>query len=122
MLPAAVTVAGPVFVIDRSADAVTVVGVDDVLFARFGSDVAAPTVAELVSEAACAGAVTTTVMVGAVAPVGRTGRVHVTETLPLLVQTQPAPVAETNVTPLGSTSVTDIAAASDGPALATTRE
>jgi len=46
--------------------------------------------------------------------------VQVTETFPLFVQVQPVPVAETYVTPAGSESVTMRAAASDGPAFATT--
>src|SRR3954453_3156590 len=62
------------------------------------------------------------VIAGAVTPVANAGRAQVTDAFPLLVQTQPVPDAETNVTPVGSVSVTDTAAASDGPALATTRE
>lgn len=122
MLPAAVTVAGPVFTIDRSAEALTVVVAEEVLLARFGSAVAAPTVARFVRVAPWAGAVTTIVMVGAVAPVASAGLVQVTDTFPELVQTHPVPVAETNVTPAGSVSVTDSVAAFDGPAFATTSE
>jgi hypothetical protein len=59
-------------------------------------------------------------MVGAVAPAASEGRVQVTETLPELVQVQPVPVAETNVTPEGRVSVTVTFAASDGPLLAPT--
>ena len=108
--------------IARSADAVTVVLVVEVLFAALGSGVADVTVDVLVSVAACAGAVTTTVIVGAVAPVASAGRVHVADTFPTLVQVQPVPVADTNVTPAGSVSVTDRFAESDGPLFTTTSE
>src|SRR3954466_2699875 len=122
MLPAATTVAGPAFTIDRSAEAVTDVLAVEALLPGFGSLVAELTLAELVSDAVCAGAVTTTVIVGAVVPAASAGRVQVTVTLPALVQTQPVPVADTKVTPAGSVSVTESVAASDGPALATTKE
>jgi hypothetical protein len=118
-VPPAVTVPGPVFVIDRSADADTDVVTDDELFAAFGSDVDDETDAVFVSEVACPGAVTTTVITGAVVPVVRIGRVHVTETLPTFVHVHPVPVADTNVTPAGRVSATDTFAASDGPAFAT---
>jgi hypothetical protein len=72
-------------------------------------------VAVLESEAACGGAVTTTVMLGAVVPVAKVGRVQVTDTLPVFVHVQPVPAAETNVTPAGRVSVTETEAASDGP-------
>jgi hypothetical protein len=45
-----------------------------------------------------------------------------TDTLPVFVQVQPVPIAETNVTPAGRVSVTETAAASEGPLLVTTRE
>ena len=70
---------------------------------------------------ACAGAVTTTVM-GALAPAARSARVQVTDVFATFVHAQPVPVAETNVTPVGKVSVTVRVAASEGPALATTRE
>jgi hypothetical protein len=72
-----------------------------VLFPGTGSVVVDETDAVLVSVVAWAGAVTTRVIVGAVVPVARVGRVQVTETLPVFVQTQPVPVAETKVTPAG---------------------
>ena len=52
---------------------------------------------------------------GAVAPVASVGRVHVTETLPVLLHVQPTPDADTNDTPAGRVSVTETLAASDGP-------
>ena len=118
--PDAATVAGPDLVIARSAEAVTVVLADAVLFRGFGSAVVDEMMAVLVNDAAWGGAVTTTVMVGAVAPVASVGLVQVTETLPTFVQVQPDPVAETKVTPAGSVSATDRVAPSDGPAFATT--
>ena len=117
--PPATTVAGPLFVIARSADGVTVVDTDDELFPGTGSLVADETTARLDNVEPWAGAVTTTVTVGAVVPVVRDARVHMTETLPLFEQAQPVPVADTNVTPAGNVSVTDNEVASDGPALAT---
>jgi hypothetical protein len=48
------------------------------------------------------------------------GRVQDTDTLPVFVQVQPVPVAETKVTPAGRVSVTDRVAASDGPLFVTT--
>jgi hypothetical protein len=117
--PAAVTVAGPVLVIDRSADAVTVVVDSEVLFAPTGSLVAADTVAEFVSVVACAGAVRTTVRGGAVAPAVKAARVHVTETLPEFVHVHPVPAAETKLTPDGRVSSTERFAASDGPLFTT---
>ena len=121
--PAAVTVAGPVLTIDRSADAVTVVVTDEVLFAGIGSAVGDDTVAVFVSDAA----------------LGRSrhhdrdrrrrrprrqrrpgaGHRHVARRW---CTPSPVPVADTNVTPAGSVSVTDRFAASDGPAFATTSE
>src|SRR5665213_1133840 len=106
----------------RSADAVTVVLAVEVLFAGVGSAVVELTLAVLDNVVACAGAVTVTVIVGAVVPVASAGRVQVTDTFPVFVQTQPVPVAETNVTPAGRVSVTETAAASEGPLLFTTRE
>src|SRR3954452_5944959 len=101
----------------RSATAVTVVSAVAVLLAATGSAVAADTVAEFERAAAWAGAVTTTVIVGAVAPVATRGRVQVTDTLPAFVQVQPVPVAETKVTPAGRLSSTETAVASDGSLL-----
>src|SRR5450631_627049 len=121
MFEPATTVAGPVLVIARSADAVTPVDVEEVLLPGTGSAVVEETEAVLLNVPACAGAVTTTVMVGAVVAVASAGRVQVTETLPVLLQVQPVPTADTKVIPAGSVSVTDRLAASDGPLLLTTR-
>jgi hypothetical protein len=120
-LPAAATVAGPLFTMERSACATTAVVALDVLFAGFGSGVVAVTAAVLTADPPWAGAVTATVMVGADAPLASEGRVQVTDTLPEFVQVQPVPVADTNVTPAGRVSVTDTLAAAAGPALATAR-
>ena len=68
---------------------------DEVLFAAFGSGVTEEIVTLLVREPPCAGAVTTTVIVGAVAPVASAARVQVTDTFPAFVQAQPVPVADT---------------------------
>ena len=108
--------------IARSADAVTPVVTDEELLATFGSAVVDATDAVFVSEPACAGAVTVTVITGAVAPVPRAARVQVTETLPVFEHTHPVPVADTNVTPAGNVSVTVRFAASDGPLLTTVSE
>ena len=112
--------AGPVLTTDRSADAVTVVVVESVLSLGSGSGVGDVTDTAFVNVPAWAGAVTTT-EIGAVAPAARSARVHVTEVFATFVHTQPAPVAETNVTPAGNVSTTDTFAASEGPALATVR-
>ena len=115
----ATTVAGPVLVMARSAEGVTVVDAVEVLLPGTGSVVADVTVAVSDSVAACPGAVTVTVIDGAEVPVASVGRVQVTETLPVFEQVHPVPVADTKVTPAGSVSVTDTDVASDGPALAT---
>ena len=117
--PPATTVAGPVFVMARSATAVTVVTAVEVLFAGFGSLVVPATLAVLDRVAAWPGAVTTTVITGAESPVASAGAVQEAETFPTLVQTQPVPVADTKVTPAGSVSVTDRFAASEGPLFVT---
>ena len=117
----ATTVAGPVLVIARSADGVTVVVAEEELLPGTGSLVVAATVAVSVRVAPCAGAVTTTAIVGAVTPAASAGRVQVAETLPAFEQTQPTPVALTKVTPAGRVSVTVRFAASDGPLSTTTR-
>ena len=119
MLPAAVTVAGPVLVTSRSADAVTVVSTVSVLLVGSGSDVVDVIVAVLVSDAAWLGAVTTRVNVVA-APAFQVALVHVTETLPVLLQVQPPldALTLTKVTPAGRVSVTVTFAASEGPLLA----
>ena len=114
--PAATTVAGPVFVIARFAEAVTVVEAVEVLLAAFGSAVVDAIDAVFDSDAAWPGAVTVTVIVGAVAPVARVGRVQVTETLPVFEQVHPVPVALTRTSrPAGRVSVTVSALASEGP-------
>ena len=80
-----------------------------------GSDVEEDTDAEFVIEEAVAGAVSTTVMAGAVAPEASDGRVHVIEALSALVHDQPVPEADTNVTPGGRESSTETSFARDGP-------
>ena len=85
------------------------------LFPGFGSAVVEDTDAVFDRVPPWAGAVRTTVMSGADAPVARAALVHVTETSPLFEQAQPAPEADTKVTPAGRVSVTDTPAASDGP-------
>ena len=117
----ATTVAGPVLVILRSADAVTVVPATEVLLPGVGSAVVEDTEAVLDSAAAWLGAVTTTVIAGAVAPVTSAARVQLTDTLPVFVHVQPVPAAETNVTPAGMESVTVTEAPSEGPLLTTDR-
>jgi hypothetical protein len=107
---------------DRSAEAVTVVLAVAVLLPAVGSVVVEETLAVFVRDAAWPGAVTTTVMVGAVAPLARTGRVQVADTLPEFVQIHPVPVADPKVTPAGRVSVTETPAASDGPWFTTTSE
>src|SRR3954451_12240295 len=104
---------------DRSADAVTVVLAMAVLLAATGSAVVEDTLAVLVSAADCAGAVTTTVIAGALAPPASVGRVQVAETSPELLQVHPLRAAETNVTPAGRVSVTETFAASEGPLFVT---
>ena len=72
-----------------------------------GSDVEEDTDAEFVIEEADAGAVSTTVMAGAVAPEASDGRVHMMDALSALVHDQPVPDANTNVTPGGRVSSTE---------------
>src|SRR5229473_6172092 len=112
--PLAVTVAGPVLVIDRSAWADPIVVVADaVLLAVFGSGSLPFTVAVLVMVPAVAGAVALMVIV-ALAPEARlpTEQVTVPEAL---VQVPWLDVAEPKVTPLGRVSVTVTPVAGDGP-------
>src|SRR5438876_486063 len=92
--------------IDRSAEAVTVVDAVAGLLPGVGSEVAALTAAVLVMVPPSLGAVTTIVIVEGVPPVGaRLALVQVTLALvPLHVQ--PVPEALWNVTPAGSVSVT----------------
>jgi hypothetical protein len=120
--PPARTLAGPVLTTDRSAEAPTCVGAEALLSVRSGSAVAEVTAAVFESDAAAAGAVTTTVITGAVAPAARLGSEQDTDVLPMWVQVQPAPSTDTNVTPAGSVSVTSRASAADGPALDTVSE
>ena len=106
--------------IARSATPVTVVLVVAVLLAGLGSGVVAVTLALFSIVPAWACAWTTTVMTAADAPeASAAARVHVTDTLPLFVQTQPVPVAEVNVTPAGSVSRTDNPEAEAGPLFVT---
>jgi|SoimicmetaTmtHAB_FD_contig_61_1264748_length_422_multi_2_in_0_out_0_1 hypothetical protein len=115
MRPPATTVAGPVLSMERSADPVTVVvSVETSLEGSVSGD-AADTCAEFVIEEVVAGAATTTVMAGAVAPEEIDGRVHVTEALPEWAHDQPVPDADTNVTPGGRVSSTETLLAPDGP-------
>jgi hypothetical protein len=86
-----------------------------VLLAGEGSLVVDATLAVFVNDPAWLGAVTTTLIAGAVAPAARADRAQVTETLPALEHTHPVPVADTNVTPPGRESATVRFAASEGP-------
>src|SRR5712692_10588546 len=118
--PPAVTGSGAsLLVIDRSAEAVTVVGSVAQLFSGLGSAVGELTQALLLMLPPSLGAVTTMVIGGA-GPGGRSVlRVQV-PTPPLCAQTQVLPLALTKVTPAGSVSVTVIvAAAVEGPPLVT---
>ena len=115
MLPPATTVAGPVLAMERSAEAVTEVVTDAASLEGSVSGDVADTCAAFVMVPACAGAVTTTVMAGAVAPAASDGRVHVTETLAEWAHDHPAPEADTNVTPDGRVSSTDTLLAPPGP-------
>jgi hypothetical protein len=108
-----------VLTIDRSLLAVTEVVSVSVLFVIDGSLVADVTVAVLLIEPPLAGAVTEIVIAGA-APTASVARVQVTVPEALL-QVQPVPVADTNVTPAGSVSETETFAAGLGPAFATLR-
>jgi hypothetical protein len=121
-LPAASTVAGAVLVMARSADPVTPVVTEEVLLVGSGSLVVLDTLAVFVRLAAWSGAVTTRAIAGAVRPVANPGRVQLTEMLPVFVQVQPVPVAETKTTPAGSESDTVTGALSDGPWFTTDRE
>ena len=80
-----------------------------------GSNVAEDTAASFVIEEAWAGAMTATVMSGAVAPEASAGRVQVTDTLAAWVHDHPAPEADANVTPGGKVSTTDTVCADEGP-------
>ena len=104
-------------VIERSAEAVTVVVSVAVLLPVFASLVEELTVAVLVIVPPSLGAVTTMVMAVA-APGAKLARVQVT-TPPAWLQVQPLPEALTNVTPAGSVSLTLTEVAVLGPALFT---
>ena len=88
MLPPAVTVAGPLLVSERSAEAVTLVSTLSSLFVGSGSAVADEMSALLVRLPGWLGAVTTMVIV-VVDPADHNGRSQVTEALPLFEQVQP---------------------------------
>ena len=104
-------------VIDRLARGVTVVDALAALFAAFGSNSVAVTEALLVIEPPAEGAVTVIVIAGAAVTASV---VLVQVTVPdALLQVHPVPVAETNVTPAGSVSVTETELAALGPALLT---
>ncbi len=111
--------AGPLFTMARSAEPVTSVATESELFDRSGSAVVDVTAAVLDSVAGCAGAVTTMVIGGALAPAARLGSVQVTDTFPEFEHVQLAAVTDTNVTPAGSVSTMETATAAEGPALAT---
>jgi hypothetical protein len=115
----AVTVAGPVLVIDRSAWADPIVVVADaVLFAVFGSGSLPLTDAVFVMDPAVAGAVALMVIV-ALAPEARLPTVQVT--VPdACVQLPWLEVAEPKVTPAGRVSVTTTPVAGLGPLLVAT--
>jgi len=109
-----------VFVIDRSADGVAeliVVVTEELLFPVFGSvGLVADTLAVLVIEFAVVGELSVTVIENvASAPLARLATVQVT--VPELFE-QPE-LADTNVTPLGSASVTVTPLAAFGPLLCT---
>jgi hypothetical protein len=107
----------PLTAIDRSALAPTVVVMDAMLLARFGSAVVAPTVAVLPTIPAWAGAVTA-IVIGAAAPSARLAIVQVT-TWPAFEQAQPVPLALTNTTVGSSESVMVIVLAVLGPPFVT---
>ena len=114
---------GPVFVTKRSDDALTVVDSLAELLAGVGSDVGLDTNTLFVIEPPSDGAVTITVILLADAPdASEAALVHVSTPPTGPVHTHPVPVAETNVTPVGSVSATVIVpAASLGPAFETVR-
>jgi hypothetical protein len=105
--------------IDRSAALETVVVSVSELLPGVGSDVAAATVAVLLRVVPPFGAVTVTLMLGAVATLS-VPRVHVTVPEAWL-HVHPEPAALTNETPAGRLSVTVSELAVLGPALATDR-
>src|SRR6266436_2979639 len=112
----AVAVAGPVLVMARSAEAVTVVDADAVLLALFGSDSLPVTVALLVMGPAVAGAVALIVIVE---PAPEASEPTLQVTVPeALVQPE---LAETKVTPAGKVSETVTPVAGLGPLLVTVR-
>jgi hypothetical protein len=89
------------------------------LLSATGSLVLADTLARFTSDPPVAGARTTTLTVGAVAPFARSERVQVTVALPDAVQAQPVPAADRKVTPAGSVSTSTTDRAVSGPALDT---
>src|SRR4029453_853176 len=93
-----------VFVIDRSATAVTSVVSPSLLFAAAGSFVAVGTEAVLLTVPPSAGAVPALVLGGAAQP-RRRAAVRVPAP-PVSPQVQPEPEADTKVSPAGSVSVT----------------
>src|SRR5947208_390013 len=108
-----VAVAGPLLVMARSAEAITVVDADAVLLALFGSGSLPPMVAVLVMVPAVAGAVALIVIV-ALAPEASepTAQVTVPEAL---VQVPWVEVADVKPTPEGRVSVTVAPVAASGP-------
>ncbi len=115
-LPAQISAGPPDCAIERSARAKTVDVVEAPLLAEAGSFVADETPAVLTMDPASAGVVTE-IEIGEAAVTPSEGSVHVTGPVP--EQVQPAPLADTNVVPAGSVSVTDTELACDGPAFET---
>ena len=104
--------------IDRSAEVAagfTVVVAVAELFAELGSEVVDDTVAVFESGPAAVGV--TTIAIVAEAPFARVPRMQVTIEVPEQEPTDG--VADTNVTPAGSVSLTETPAAESGPPFAT---
>src|SRR5438034_6834687 len=103
----------------RSAEAATTVDAVAVLLAVFGSPRDELTCAVLLIVPALGGAVTT-IVIGLAGVPDASVKLYVHVTVPAEnVQLQFVPVAETNVTPAGSESMTVIPDAVSGPALST---
>ena len=115
--PAGTGLGEPVIPIERSALACTVVVVVAALLPALGSGVGELTDTVLVTVPAFDGA-STTIESGAEAPEARPACEHVT-TPALRLHDQPLPVADTNVEPTGTGSVTVTVPDVSGPALLT---
>ena len=117
MLPPAIAAGGPLFVTDTSAFIdCTLTLAEEVLFARFGSEVVEEIEAVFVNGPACGGAVMSSVIVE-LAPDASDDvwQVTVPESI---AHVQPLPDAATNPAPDGNVSVTRTAVAASGPPLA----